>query len=637
MTPFGSYLLDELIAEGGMARVYRARLRGVGGFEKPLVVKQVRPELARDPRFVEMFVQEANTLVRLSHPHIVPVYELGVVDGIYFLAMELVDGATLSAILKDGPLPPPLVARLASQIAGALQHAHERFGLVHRDVTPRNVLVDEAGHVRLVDFGIATPAEGDGGEVFGSPGYMSPEQLRGEPLGPASDLFSLGAVLWQCLVGEAAFLREGAAGARAAVLEREAPPLPETVPAPLRELVMALLAREPAARPASAAEVGRRMRTWLASEKPEGVADELGARAAEAAARLAAPGGPVTVTSKKDPGQEVQTLATASVLSRAREVEPEEGTAPVEAAAKEPRADGADGEAEPGTVRLPGRGGARDEEPGTVRLAGRGAAREEPPASDAPVGSGAGRADAADAELDGEERGAAGESPAPMGEAPASGSRSSEETPEAIGNRDTGRDTERRGAAVAAAPREAPSALRRGLPLLLALAAGAALAWVLVRPPAPSPGRAEPGAGETEAPAGEEPPPALARPSGPIGAGADEGGEAAEAPPTRVEEERPATMEASAMDRPSGMRAVAPGGRAHVTVSATPWASARLDGRALGNTPIRREAASAGEHVLVLENPPLGRRVEVRFDAAPGQAIRVFADLSVDPPVTRVR
>ncbi len=318
VTPFGNYLLDELIAEGGMARVYRARLRGVGGFEKPLVVKQVLPELAKDPRFVAMFVEEAKTLVKLSHPHIVPIYELGVVDGTYFLAMDLVDGATLSAILRDGPLPPVLVARLAWQVCDALQHAHERFGLVHRDVTPRNILVDPDGQVRLVDFGIATPAVGVAGDVFGSPGYMSPEQLRGEPLDGRSDLFTLGAVLFECLTGTPAFLKGDRAASREAILSGDRPVLGDTVPSELADYVGQMLAANAAQRPASAAEVGRRFRTWLATHHPEGAGPELGARAAQAMTpREEADDGPVTVTSRKV-DQQVQTLATSPLLDEVR-------------------------------------------------------------------------------------------------------------------------------------------------------------------------------------------------------------------------------------------------------------------------------------------------------------------------------
>ena len=191
--PFGNYLLDELIAVGGMARVYRARLRGALGFEKPLVVKQVRPELAADPRFVSMFAEEAKTLVRLTHPHIVTVYELGVVDETYFIAMEYIEGVTLQALIESSALKEDFVAHIASQVCDALHHAHERFDLVHRDVTPRNILVDEEGQTRLVDFGIAIPQDDEREDEgsFGSVGYMSPEQLRGSMLGPRSDVLSL--------------------------------------------------------------------------------------------------------------------------------------------------------------------------------------------------------------------------------------------------------------------------------------------------------------------------------------------------------------------------------------------------------------------------------------------------------------
>ena len=158
--PFGKYLLDREIARGGMARVHLARLRGLGGFEKRLVVKQILPHLASDPRFVEMFVEEAKTLVQMSHPHIVPVYELGVVEGVYFLAMEYVEGATLADVLDDGPLDEAEAAHAGAQICDALSYAHDRFAIVHRDVTPRNVMIDAGGHCRLLDFGIAAPSVG---------------------------------------------------------------------------------------------------------------------------------------------------------------------------------------------------------------------------------------------------------------------------------------------------------------------------------------------------------------------------------------------------------------------------------------------------------------------------------------------
>ncbi len=285
---FGKYWLDAQLAEGGMSRVMLARLRGPGGFEKKLVVKQILPQLAQDPGFIELFVHEANTLVQMSHPNIVPVYELGVVDGVYFLAMELVEGATVAELLRDGALPEALCAHIGAQICEALAYAHERFGLVHRDVTPRNVIVDARGHVRLLDFGIAAPLAHTGrGELFGSPGYMSPEQARGATLGPQSDLFSLGSVLYEALRGERLAPQDEAPQNTAPKQEAPgAPALPEgELDAELARLVEQLLSPDPAARPASAAEVAARFRTWLAREHPQGVAAELGRLAERARSR----------------------------------------------------------------------------------------------------------------------------------------------------------------------------------------------------------------------------------------------------------------------------------------------------------------------------------------------------------------
>ena len=195
---FGKYVLEREIAAGGMARVFLATLRGAVGFEKRLVVKQIRAELAVDEAFVRRFVEEAKTAVELSHPNIVPVYELGVEQGVYYIAMEHCSGVTLSEVLaRTGPLDPEEGAYVGAEVCRALDYAHRRAGIVHRDVTPRNVLLDDEGAVRLIDFGIAAPTETSSGrrEVFGSPGHMSPEQLRGDVLGPSADVFAVGALL----------------------------------------------------------------------------------------------------------------------------------------------------------------------------------------------------------------------------------------------------------------------------------------------------------------------------------------------------------------------------------------------------------------------------------------------------------
>jgi serine/threonine-protein kinase len=281
---FGNYWLDAELAQGGMSRLVRARLRGPGGFEKKLVVKQILPQLASDPGFIELFVREANTLVQMSHPNIVPVYELGVIDGVYFLSMELVEGATVAELLRDGPLPEALCAHLGAQVCEALRYAHERFDLVHRDVTPRNVIIDADGHVRLLDFGIAAPLAHTGsGELFGSPGYMSPEQVRGAALSGQSDLFSLGTVLYEALTGRRAI--EGATQSATEPIPQPRLDADAGVSAQLAALVHALLALDPAQRPASAAEAGTRFRAWLAQAHPEGVAAALGRRAERARTR----------------------------------------------------------------------------------------------------------------------------------------------------------------------------------------------------------------------------------------------------------------------------------------------------------------------------------------------------------------
>jgi serine/threonine protein kinase len=307
LTQLGPYLIDEELAEGGMARVFRARLRGLGGFEKTLVIKQIKPELAKDPRFVELFVREANTLVSLSHPHIVPVYELGAAEGTYYLSMEYVDGATVARILEDGSLAPELVAHLGAQVCDALDYAHGRFGILHRDITPRNIIVDQAGHARLLDFGIAGALGVVDNDVFGSPGYMAPEQARRKALTPASDVFSLGAVLFEALTGRAAFEKT----ARGSLV-----PAPElgAVPEQLARVIRPMLAQEPTARPQSAADVARQLRGYLAQARPEGVLAEMRERA-QAARPVRPSPAPDPLTGPVTAQIEAQPIATSAVLT----------------------------------------------------------------------------------------------------------------------------------------------------------------------------------------------------------------------------------------------------------------------------------------------------------------------------------
>jgi eukaryotic-like serine/threonine-protein kinase len=281
---FGKYVLEREIAAGGMARVYLATLRGAVGFEKRLVVKQIRTELASDEAFVARFVEEAKTAVELSHPNIVPVYELGVEQGVYYIAMELCEGLTLSEVLAEtGPLGPAEGAYVGAEICRALDYAHRRSNIVHRDVTPRNVLIDDEGEVRLIDFGIAAPVTRAGDatrtEVFGSPGHMPPEQLHGADLTPATDVFAVGVLLIEAWTGYPPFRRATAQESERALFSTP-PSIDRQVSqlAPLAALIASSIALDARERPSAAEQLARPLREFLKSEDSGDIARRLGAR-----------------------------------------------------------------------------------------------------------------------------------------------------------------------------------------------------------------------------------------------------------------------------------------------------------------------------------------------------------------------
>jgi serine/threonine protein kinase len=298
---FGKYVLEGEIARGGMARLVLATLRGAGGFEKKLVVKQIRDELASDEGFVKRFVQEAKTTVALSHPNIVPVYELGVEQGTYFLAMELVVGVSVAELLGIGgaapdpngpPLTPEQGAYVGVEVCRALDYAHRRMRVVHGDITPRNVMVDEEGQVKLIDFGIALPFQShDAGakpiEVFGSPGHMPPEQMEGKSIGPAADVFALGTLLMEVWSKKAPFRRKTAEEVEAAM--RAPGPKPSDVDPrllPLDDVIGRALANDAKDRPQDVDELGRALRKFLSGADAGDVAREIGARVRERRAVL---------------------------------------------------------------------------------------------------------------------------------------------------------------------------------------------------------------------------------------------------------------------------------------------------------------------------------------------------------------
>ncbi len=223
LTPerLGTYQIIQLLAAGGMAEIFLAKKAGPGGFEKRVVVKRIAKKLLGDPEVLSMFLDEARVQALLDHPNIVQIYELGEEKGAYYIAMEFVPGATLrwvidNAVAVDRPVPVQHALRICSDVLAGLHFAHERrdsrgrpIGLIHRDISPVNVLVSRAGVAKVCDFGVAKSKLQSVmtrvGIVKGKFRYMSPEQITGAPLDRRADVFAVGTVLWEMLAGRRLF------------------------------------------------------------------------------------------------------------------------------------------------------------------------------------------------------------------------------------------------------------------------------------------------------------------------------------------------------------------------------------------------------------------------------------------------
>jgi len=269
----GRYEILAELGSGGMASVYLARLRGPAGFSKLFALKRVHPHLAKDPLFVDMFLDEARIAAALQHPNVALVLELGLDNGEHFIAMEYLHGEHLAAVARvaqaHGGLPIAVAAALVARAADGLHHAHEArdamgqaLGVVHRDVTPHNIFVTYEGNVKLTDFGIAK-AEGrivrtETGTVKGKFAYMAPEQALGRPIDRRVDVFALGVVLWELVAGERLFRGNTDAETLMAVALCEIGPpsarRPECPPG-LDSIVLKCLARDPNARFETAQDV----------------------------------------------------------------------------------------------------------------------------------------------------------------------------------------------------------------------------------------------------------------------------------------------------------------------------------------------------------------------------------------------
>ena len=256
---FAGYEVESVVGAGGIGILYRARqLR----LDRPVALKLVEPEVARDPVIRERLRREARAVASLDHPNVVPLYAAGEEDGTVYIVTRWVEGTELGALIHgEGPLEPARAARTAAQIASALEMAHEK-GLVHRDVKPSNVILTAEGHVYLTDFGLAKRADTAAGltaahQMLGTVDYVAPEQIEGSEPDARADVYSLGCVLFEMLVGEAPFAdQKGGMAKMWAQVNAEPPSVRErrpVVPHALEDVIRRAMAKAPEARPTAGA------------------------------------------------------------------------------------------------------------------------------------------------------------------------------------------------------------------------------------------------------------------------------------------------------------------------------------------------------------------------------------------------
>ena len=336
---FGRYLLVERIAQGGMAEVFRAVIQGPAGVEKTIALKRILPQLDGAAEFTAMFIDEARIASSLTHVNIAQVFEFGQVGNAYYLSMELVEGVDLgrlhdAAKRRGMRLPLPIVAYLVAEAARGLAYAHDKrggngtpLGIVHRDVSPQNVLVSYAGEVKIADFGIAKAInklhKTESGAVMGKLRYMSPEQITGEPLDGRSDLFSLGVVLHELCTGRTLFDGDNPGRVADQVKAADAP-APSTVqpdvPAELDRICAKALARARDARYERASDLARDLQRFVTEKAPGMTREDVGALVGELVPRPA-PDGDALPTLEAGAAF-APTLAPGVTPSSARDPEP---------------------------------------------------------------------------------------------------------------------------------------------------------------------------------------------------------------------------------------------------------------------------------------------------------------------------
>jgi tRNA A-37 threonylcarbamoyl transferase component Bud32 len=279
---FGQYILLERLTAGGMAELFRAKIQGVGGFEKVLAIKRIHPKYSEEEKFIKMMVDEAKITVRLNHVNIAQVFDLGQIDGMYYIAMEYIDGRDLYKLLRRAQdrgtrIPIEAGVFVAHELCAGLDYAHAKkdergrpLGIIHRDVSPQNVLISFEGQVKLVDFGIAKHAirsrETEAGIIKGKFSYMSPEQAWGDPIDPRSDVFSTGIVLYETLTGSMVYAESDELKLLDRIRKAEIPPprrLRADIPEELDAIVMRALQKKPDARYQTAQEFQNALARFL--------------------------------------------------------------------------------------------------------------------------------------------------------------------------------------------------------------------------------------------------------------------------------------------------------------------------------------------------------------------------------------
>ena len=283
---FAGYQILGRIALGGMAEIFLARKRSAAGTSRTVVIKRVLPHVADDERFVQMFLDEARLAMNLSHPNICHLYEFGQHGGNYFIAMEWIDGVPLGKLIKQarkqyGAVPPGISSRIIATTAEALDYAHRalddngnRLNVIHRDVSPQNIMVSYDGNVKLLDFGIAKAeshlTKTSDGQVKGKFAYMSPEQCRGEVIDGRSDVFGLGICLYEALTARNLYKRSTEYETFQAIIELPVPSAraknPD-VPEALDRIVQTALAKNPDDRFPTAGSLQRALEGWLAETR----------------------------------------------------------------------------------------------------------------------------------------------------------------------------------------------------------------------------------------------------------------------------------------------------------------------------------------------------------------------------------